>query len=93
MRFLSSLVFVRIVASFAGLGGWWSSHDATSRCVWLYHAKTVGTSFLTILIIFVSALAAYSKLSNVNFRVAFALGIGGMLGAQIGHICWSIDQL
>jgi hypothetical protein len=27
---------------------------------------------------------AHSKLSNVDYRVAFALGMGGILGAQIG---------
>jgi uncharacterized membrane protein YfcA len=46
--------------------------------------KAVGTSFLGILIISVSALLAHNKLANVDYRVGAMLGVGGVVGAQIG---------
>jgi uncharacterized membrane protein YfcA len=46
--------------------------------------KAVGTSFLGILIISVSALLAHNKLANVDYRVGAMLGVGGIVGAQIG---------
>jgi hypothetical protein len=46
--------------------------------------KAVGTSFLAILVISVSALIAHSRLANVDYRVGIVLGIGGIVGAQIG---------
>ena len=46
--------------------------------------KAVGTSFLAILVISVSALAAHGKLANVDYKVGILLGIGGIMGAQLG---------
>ena len=46
--------------------------------------KAVGTSFLAILIISLSALLAHAKLAHVDYRLGIALGIGGLVGAQIG---------
>ncbi len=46
--------------------------------------KAGGTSFLAILIISISALIAHNNLSNVDYKLAFLLGIGGIVGAQIG---------
>ncbi len=46
--------------------------------------KAVGTSFLAILIISISALIAHNKLSNVDYKLGFLLGLGGIVGAQIG---------
>jgi uncharacterized membrane protein YfcA len=46
--------------------------------------KAVGTSFLAILIIAVSALFAHDKLANVDYKYGFLLGLGGIVGAQIG---------
>jgi uncharacterized membrane protein YfcA len=46
--------------------------------------KSVGTSFLAILILSVSALLAHNKLANVDYRAGILLGIGGIFGAQIG---------
>ena len=44
----------------------------------------VGTSFLAILIISISALIAHNRLSNVDYKLGLLLGIGGIIGAQIG---------
>jgi len=46
--------------------------------------KAVGTSFLAILIISLSALLAHNKLANVDYRAGILLGVGGVVGAQIG---------
>ena len=46
--------------------------------------KAVGTSFMAILVISLSALAAHSKLANIDYRVGILLGIGGIIGAQAG---------
>ncbi|MDK2956682.1 MAG: uncharacterized protein PWQ57_2178 [Desulfovibrionales bacterium] len=74
---------VGILASFSGLGGGFllvpillfSGFNAQ---------KAVGTSFLSILIISISALIAHNKLSNVDWRLGLLLGVGGIVGAQIG---------
>ena len=46
--------------------------------------KAVGTSFLGILIISISALLAHNKLANVDYRAGLLLGAGGIIGAQFG---------
>jgi len=46
--------------------------------------KSVGTYFLAILIISISALLVHNKLANVDYRAGILLGIGGVVGAQIG---------
>ena len=46
--------------------------------------KAVGTSFLAILVISISALVAHNKFSNVDYWSGILLGIGGIIGAQIG---------
>ena len=72
-----------IGASFSGLGGGFLV--VPLLLVMGYSAqKAVGTSFLAILVISLSALIAHNKLANVDFRVGIALGLGGVLGAQFG---------
>ena len=44
----------------------------------------MGTSFLAILVIAISALVAHNKLANIDYRAGILLGIGGIVGAQIG---------
>ncbi|HCO11807.1 MAG TPA: hypothetical protein DIT19_01090, partial [Desulfonauticus sp.] len=70
-------------ASFTGLGG---GFLMVPLLIYLgYQAQqAVGTSFLAILIISISALLAHQKLSNVNYKLGFLLGIGGIIGAQVG---------
>jgi uncharacterized protein len=74
---------IGIAASFSGLGG---GFLMVPLLLFLgYPAqKAVGTSFLAILVISLSALVAHGKLSNVDWRIGVLLGIGGILGAQIG---------
>ena len=46
--------------------------------------EAVGTSFLAIFIISLSALVAHGKLANVNYKIGLLLGVGGIIGAQVG---------
>ena len=80
---LLSGIVVGVGAAFTGLGGgflmvpWLLFFGFSSE-------KAVGTSFLAIIIISISALIAHNKLANVDYRAGFLLGMGGILGAQIG---------
>ena len=76
-------VLVGLGASFTGLGG---GILMVPLLLWLgFEAqRSVGTSFLAILVISVSALFAHGKLENVDWRVGLLLGAGGVVGAQMG---------
>lgn len=78
---LGSLVGVG--ASFSGLGGGFLM--VPLLLVMGYSAqKAVGTSFMGILVISISALIAHNKFANVDYKVGLLLGIGGIIGAQVG---------
>ncbi len=76
-------VLVGAGASFSGLGG---GFLIIPLLIFLGYSaqKAVGTSFVAILVIAVSALAAHNKLAHVDYRAGLLLGAGGVLGAQIG---------
>ena len=44
----------------------------------------VGTSFVFILIVAISSIVAHYRLGNVDLKTGLILGLGGILGAQIG---------
>lgn len=74
---------VGIGASFTGLGGGFLM--VPLLLLMGYSAqKSVGTSFMAILVISISALIAHNKLANVDYKLGLLLGIGGVVGAQIG---------
>ena len=76
-------LLVGVGASFTGLGGGFLI--VPLLLVLGYSAqKAVGTSFLAILVISVSALVAHNKLANVDYKIGLLLGLGGVIGAQIG---------
>ena len=76
-------IVVGIGASFTGLGGGFLI--VPLLLLMCYSAqKAVGTSFLAIVVISLSALVAHNKLANVDFRIGILLGVGGIVGAQIG---------
>lgn len=76
-------VLVGVGASFTGLGGGFLIVPLLLLLGYPAH-KAVGTSFLAIVVISLSALLAHNKLANVDVRVGLLLGIGGVVGAQIG---------
>lgn len=76
-------IVVGVAASFSGLGG---GFIMVPLLLFLGYTaqKSVGTSFLAIMIISVSALLAHNKLANVDYKAGILLGVGGIVGAQIG---------
>ena len=80
---LGSGIVVGLAASFTGLGGGFLMVPLL-LFMGLSAQKAVGTSFLGILIISLSALVAHGKLANVDYRYGVWLGLGGVVGAQIG---------
>lgn len=83
LAILASGIIVGIGASFTGLGGGFLMVP-----ILLYLGfsaqKAVGTSFLGILIISASALVAHNKLAHVDYKYGLLLGLGGIIGAQLG---------
>ena len=76
-------VLVGVGASFAGLGG---GFLIVPLLLYLNYSaqRAVGTSFMAILVISISSLIAHNKLANVDYKVGILLGIGGVIGSQIG---------
>jgi hypothetical protein len=80
---LGSGVLVGVAAAFTGLGG---GFIMVPLLLFFGYAaqKAVGTSFLAILMISISAVLAHNKLQNIDYKVAIMLGLGGAVGAQVG---------
>ncbi len=76
-------IIVGLGASFTGLGGGFLMVPLLLFMGYTAQ-KAVGTSFLAILVISISALVAHGKLAHVDYKVGLFLGIGGIIGAQIG---------
>ncbi len=76
-------VLVGLGAAFTGLGG---GFLMIPLLVFLGfpHQKAVGTSFVAILMLSISAVFAHGKLQHVDWRVGVVLGLGGIVGAQVG---------
>jgi uncharacterized membrane protein YfcA len=76
-------VAIGVAASFTGLGGGFLMVPLM-LAVGMAVTQAVGTSFLAILIISVSALIAHAKLAHVDRWLGALLGLGGAAGAQAG---------
>jgi hypothetical protein len=76
-------LLVGIGAAFSGLGGGFLMVPLLLM-LGFPAQKAVGTSFLGIFIISVSALLAHNKLANVDWKIGLLLGLGGLVGAQVG---------
>ena len=76
-------IIVGLGASFSGLGGGFLMVPLL-MFMGFTAQKAVGTSFLAILVIAISALVAHGKLAHVDYKIGIFLGIGGIIGAQIG---------
>ena len=76
-------VAVGVGASLTGLGG---GFLLVPLLIWtgFPHPKAVGTSFVAILILSLSAVVAHARLQHVDYRLGFYLGLGGVVGAQVG---------
>ena len=80
---IASGIVVGLGAAFTGLGGGFLMVPLLLY-VGFTAQKAIGTSFLGILMISVSALVAQNKLAHVDYKLGLLLGIGGVIGAQIG---------
>ena len=74
---------VGIVASISGLGG---GFMIVPLLIFLgREAKlAVGTSFVFILLVAVSSIISHYRLGNLDIKTGLTLGLGGIIGAQIG---------
>lgn len=81
--FVALGIVVGVLASFSGLGG---GFLVVPLLIMLGYSaqKAVATSFLTILVISISALIAHNKLTGVDYKLGLFLGLGGVVGAQVG---------
>ena len=77
-------LIVGVVASFAGLGGGFLIVPLLTLAMGYSPQRAVGTSFAAILIVSLSAVFAHARLSNIDWKGGLVLGLGGVLGAQIG---------
>ena len=76
-------IIVGVGASFSGLGGGFLMVPLL-LFMGFTAQKAVGTSFMAILVISISALLAHNKFANVDYKAGLFLGIGGIIGAQVG---------
>src|SRR6185295_472826 len=76
-------ILIGLGASFVGLGG---GFLVVPLLMYLGYTpqRAVGTSFLAILIVSAAALFAHGRLDHVDYRVGLVLGVGGVVGAQVG---------
>jgi uncharacterized protein len=86
LQFLLIAVFGIVVglgASFSGLGGGFLMVPLLMFMGYTAQ-KAVGTSFVAILVISISALVAHGRLAHIDYKTGIILGLGGIIGAQIG---------
>jgi hypothetical protein len=76
-------VLVGIAASFIGLGGGFLVVPLLLALGYPAQ-RAVGTSFVAVLIIAFSATVGHARLEGVDWKTGALLGIGGVIGAQIG---------
>ena len=74
---------VGILSSISGLGG---GFMIVPLLIFLgREAKlAVGTSFVFILVVAISSIISHYRLGNIDIKTGFTLGLGGLIGAQIG---------
>ena len=76
---------IGLLASMTGLGGGFLVVP-----VLLYLGKkaqmAVGTSFMVVLLIAMSSVAAHYRLGNIDVKTGLMIAIGGIAGAQLGPV-------
>ncbi|MFA4915656.1 MAG: sulfite exporter TauE/SafE family protein [Syntrophales bacterium] len=81
--FILTGIITGLAAGFTGLGGGFIIVPLL-MFIGFSAQEAVGTSFAAILIIALSALLAHTRFQHVNFKIGMLIGLGGILGAQIG---------
>lgn len=80
---VSAGILVGVAAALTGLGGGFIMVPLLLFFGFTAQ-RAVGSSFLAILMISISAVVAHNKLQNIDYKVAVLLGLGGVVGAQVG---------
>ena len=76
-------ILVGILSSVSGLGGGFMI--VPLLIFFGREAKlAAGTSFVFILVVAISSIIAHYRLGNVDIKTGLMLGLGGVIGAQIG---------
>lgn len=78
-------LLIGVLSSFSGLGG---GFLVVPFLIYM-EKKTqlaVGTSFLVVMLIAVSAVLAHGRLGNIDYKTGLYLALGGVVGAQIGPL-------
>ena len=83
-------IAIGVLSSGTGLGG---GFLVVPFLIYLGKAAkmAVGTSFLFVLLVATSSLAAHLRLGHVDYRTGLLLAAGGILGAQVGP--YLLDQI
>lgn len=86
MRIFGIALFGTVAGIAAGLTGLGGGFLMVPCLLYLGYSpqRAVGTSFLGVFVIAGSALLAHDRLANVDWRAGALLGLGGVVGAQIG---------
>jgi len=74
---------IGVAASFSGLGGGFLMIPLL-LFLGFTAQQAAGTAFMAILILSISALVAFGRMGQVDYRVGILLGVGALLGAQLG---------
>ena len=74
---------VGIIGGFTGVGGG-IIIVPTLLLLGFSSQKAVGTSFLCVLLLSISALVAHYRLENIDYKIGLFLAIGAIVGVQIG---------
>lgn len=84
-------VIAGLGASFSGLGGGFLVVPLLIALGFTAQ-RAVGTSFVAILIIALASMIGHARLQSVDWKSGVLLGLGGVVGAQIGpHLLRSIS--
>lgn len=76
-------ILIGVAASFTGLGG---GFVVVPLLIALGYTpqRAVGTSFAMILLVGLSSLVGHQRLAEVDWKAGLLLGVGGIVGAQLG---------
>jgi uncharacterized protein len=84
---------IGLMAGFAGIGGG-AFVVPLLLAMGVSAQKTVGTSFVAILIISIASLFAHNRLGAVDWKLGLLLGAGGVAGSQLGaHLLQSFSTV
>jgi uncharacterized membrane protein YfcA len=76
-------LLIGTAASFTGLGGGFLVVPLLIALGFTSH-RAVGTSFVAILVVSLSAVFGHARFHEVDWRVGSLIGVGGIVGAQLG---------